>query len=91
MELSSYNISHTNANNETIRTNALKVVTTENDSQDILGGLIHALTKTPKEYQASSTVDYKLILFQSNAIGRDGITELIERQNKYLHKFLLFQ
>ena len=79
MELSSHNISHTNANDETMQTNALKVVTTENDSQAILDGHFHALTKTPKEYQASSIVDYKLISYQDNAIGRDDIAELIER------------
>ena len=32
MELSSHNISHKNANDETMRTNAPEVVTTENDS-----------------------------------------------------------
>ena len=69
-----------------MRTNALKVVTTETDSQDVLDGLITALTKTPRDFQSSPTVDFKLIPFQDNAIGRDGITELIERQNNYLHK-----
>jgi len=86
MKLFSHKISHENANNKTMQTNALKVVTTENDSQAILDGLIHGLTKTPKEYQASLTVDYKLILFQKNAIGKDGIAKLVERQSKYLHK-----
>ena len=31
------------------------------------------------------TVDFKLITFRDNAIGRDGITELIAWQNNFLH------
>lgn len=68
-----------------MRTDALKVVTTEDDSQAILDELIKALTQTRKEYQASSTVDFKLTPFQDNAIGREGIADLIERQNNYMH------
>ena len=86
LELTPHTIAHKNGDDETIRTNALKVVTTEADSQAILDGLIVALTQTPKEFQTSSTVDFKLIPFRDNAIGRDGITELIERQNSFLHK-----
>jgi len=86
IELSPHAISHKNVNDEIMRTNALKVVTTAEDSKVVLDGLITALTKTPREFQSSSTADFKLIPFQDNAIGRDGITELIERQNNYLHK-----
>ena len=86
MELAPHTISHKNGDDEIMRNNALNVVTTEADSQDVLEGLIFALTKTPKESQTSSTVDFKLIPFQDNTIGKDGITELTERQNHFLHK-----
>ena len=63
MELTPHTIAHKNGEDEIMRTNALKVVTTEADSQAVLDGLIVALTKTPKEFQTSSTVDFKLIPF----------------------------
>ena len=62
------------------RTHALKVVTVETDAEAVLQGLIESLTRTPKTYEYSTTVDFKLIPFQNNAIGKDGITELVTRQ-----------
>ena len=86
MELTLRTISHKNVDNENMRTNAFKAVTTATDSQEVLNGLITSLTKTPREFQSSLTVDFTLIPFQDNVIGRDDITELIEHQNKFLHK-----
>lgn len=79
MELTPHTISDKNANDKIMRTNALKVVTTKADSQDVLEGFIAAPTKTPREFQLSLTVNFKLVPFQDDAIGRDRITELIER------------
>lgn len=45
----------------------------------------NSTTKTHKKHQSSLTIDFKVIPFQVNAIGRDGITDLIKRQNNYLH------
>lgn len=69
-----------------MRTNTLKVVTTEADDQAVLDGIIAALTKTPRENQSSSTVEFKPICFQDNGIGLDSITELIEERNSYVHE-----
>ena len=85
MELTPHTISHNNGDDDIMRSNALKDVTTVADSQKVLDGLITAITKTPREFQTSSTVDFKLIPFHDNTIDHDGITELIERQ-KTLHQ-----
>ena len=61
------------------------MVTTEEDAEAVLNGLIECLTRTPTAFKYSTTVDFKLIPFQNHAIGRDGITELITRQNNFLH------
>lgn len=45
MELSSHNISHQSTMGEIMRSNALKVVTMEADSQAVLDGLITALQR----------------------------------------------
>jgi len=79
MELTPHTIFHKNGKDEIMRTNTLKAVTIATDRQEVLDGLITALTKTPREFQSLSTVDLNLIPFQDNVIGRDGITELIER------------
>lgn len=63
----------------------LRVVTTEDDSEAALYGLIDTLTCTPLEAKLSTTVYFKVTPFQNNDIGRDGITELITRQNNLLH------
>ena len=68
-----------------IRTHALKVATTEEDSEAVLNGLIECLTRTPTSFKYSTTADFKLIPFKNNAIGRDGIKELITQQNNFLH------
>ena len=74
LELSPHSITHRAGDNQTVRTNALKVVSTEEDAGTVLNGLIEALTNTPQEYTHSTTVDFKLIPFQNNVIGRDGLT-----------------
>ena len=51
----------------------------------VLNGLIEALTETPIEYATSTTAEFKLIPFQNTAINRDGIEELVVRQNSFLH------
>ena len=85
IELTPHTITHRATDSQVIRTHALKVVTVEHDADKVLNGLIESLTRTPKEFQYSTTVDFKLIPFQSNAIGREGITELITCQNNFLH------
>lgn len=57
MELYSHSISHRSSNEKNRQTNAIKVVSADNDGQAILDGVMQALAKTPKEHQASSTVD----------------------------------
>ena len=52
----------------------------------MLNSLIEALTETPVEYAASTTAEFKLILFQNTAINRDGIEELVVRKNSFLHE-----
>ena len=85
MELSPHSLTHRATDDEIMRTHALKVVTTEKGSEAFLNGLIECLTCTPIAFKYSTTVDFKLIPFKNNAIGRDGITELITRQNNFLH------
>ena len=88
LELSPHSISHQNANEKVMRTNTLKVVTTEEDSQDALDGLIEALTEPQEDFLASLTFNFKLTPFRNNTIERDGITELIARQNTFLHNIV---
>ena len=85
LELSPHALTHRAADNQTIRTHALKVVTVERDLDTVLNGLINSLTRTFTEFKYSTTVDFKLIPFQNNAISGEGITELFARQNNYLH------
>ena len=87
LELSPHSISHTSTSGEVLRTRALKVVTTAEHSDKILEGLITALTGDPaEEYADSTTAAFKLIPFQNTAINRDGIEELVRRQNDFLHR-----
>ena len=85
LELTPHTITHKTRDNKTIRTHALKVVTVENDAEAVLNGLIKSLTRTPNTFRYSTTVDFKLVPFQNNAIGTEGITKLITQQNNYLH------
>ena len=57
----------------------------EGDSDAVLNGLIDSFTCTLADFKYSTTVDFKLIPFQNNAISGEGITELFARQNNYLH------
>lgn len=50
-----------------------------------MDGLIGALTETPTQYANSTTVEFKPIPFQNTQISREGITELVLRQNDFLH------
>jgi hypothetical protein len=87
LELSPHSISHTSTSGEVLRTRALKVVTTAEQSDKILEGLITALTGEPvEEFANSTTAEFKLIPFQNTAINRDGIEELVRRQNDFLHR-----
>ena len=85
IELSPHTISHGTSKNTTITTKALKVVTNDADSGRVLDGLIEALTTTPGEFAASTTAAFKLIPFRNHAISKDGMTELMTRQNDFLH------
>ena len=58
---------------------------TEKDAEAVLNSLIEALTSTPQEYTYSTTVDFKLIPFQRNVIKGGKFTQLITRQNNFLH------
>ena len=52
------------ADGEILRTRALKVATTEEHTQTVLGGLIEALTgDPPNEWVNLTTVEFKLISF----------------------------
>ena len=84
--MSPHKLSHTMADGELLRTRAMKVVTTEDHSEMIHGGLITALTSNPpEEWESSTTAAFKLVPFQNSAISRNGIAELIEQQNTFLH------
>ena len=85
IEHSPHTISHGTSKNTTITTKALKVVTNDADSGRVLDGLIEALTTTPGEFAASTTAAFKLIPFRNHAITKDGMTELMTRQNDFLH------
>ena len=61
------------------------MVTNYADSGRVLDGLIEALTTTPGEFAASTTAAFKLIPFRNHAISKDGMTELMTRQNDFLH------
>ena len=50
LELSHHTISHTTTTGEIIKIHALKVVITADNCNDILEGLINALTDTPTKY-----------------------------------------
>ena len=63
----------------------MRVNTTQDDGEPVLNGLINALIETPHSFRRSNTRDFKLIPFQDNTIGRDGLTELITQQNELLH------
>ena len=51
LELTPHSITHKAADNQTVRTHALKVVTVEKDADTVLNGLIAALTRTPTEFR----------------------------------------
>ena len=69
-EFSSYTVTHHISNQEPIKMNALKFGFTEQSGTKILNGLIDALTKTPTAHSSSTTVDFKLIPFLDNVIGK---------------------
>ena len=85
LELSPHTISQTTARGDVIHTQALKVATAEEQSKTMLNGLIEALTETLTEFATSTTAEFKLVTFQNAAINRDGIEELVVRQNSFLH------
>ena len=85
LELLTNTISHTTTTDETLETHALKVVTTADSNDTTLEGLIDALTDTPTKYANSTMAKFKLVSFQDTSINKDGITELIIRQNEFLH------
>ena len=86
LELSPHTISHNTSRGDVLRMRALKVVTTEEQSETVLNGLIEALTETPPEYATSTTAEFKSIPFQNTVINRYGIGELVVRQNYFLHE-----
>ena len=77
LERSPHTISHTTAKGETIKTHALKVVTTAENSDVILEELIDALMNTPAQYANSMMDEFKLVPFGNTSINKYGITELI--------------
>ena len=85
LKLSPHAISYTTTSGEVLRTRALKVVTTEEQSDAVLNGLIEALTETPTKYATSTTAEFKFTPLQNTAINRDGIEELVVCQNYFLH------
>ena len=86
LELSSHSLSYTMADGEVLQTRALKVVTTAEYSEWVLESLITALTgDVSDEWANSTTAEFKLIPFQNTAISRNGMAELIEHQNTFIH------
>ena len=83
--ISPHTIFHSTSKNQTISTRALTLVTMDQDSTAVFKWFIDALKETPLEFEASNTAGFKLIPFQNHAIGRDGLMELITRQNDFLH------
>ena len=77
IELSPHSLTHVGAGNEIIRTHTLKAVTTEEDSKAVLNRLIESLTCTPTNFKYSTAMDYKLVPFLYNTIGKDMITKII--------------
>ena len=75
LELSPHSLTHRAADNQVIRTQALKVVTVEEDAEAVLDGLIESLTRTPPEFKYSTTVDFKLIPFKNNTISGGGLAQ----------------
>ena len=86
IEISPHTISHTTSDNKQIRTNTLRIDSTADHSHKAMDLLIKALTNTPSEHSTSPTQAYKIIPFQNHGLSTDEITELIYRQNKFLHE-----
>jgi len=85
IEILPHTISHRFSDQRSIKTSALKVVITSKDSEAALNRLIRALKVNPSEFKNLTMRDFKLIPFQDNVIGREGLTELTTRQNGVLH------
>lgn len=86
LELSPHSLYHTMADSKVLQTRALKVSTTMEHGEQILEGLITALTgDVSDEWVNSITAKFELILFQNTAISQISMAELIWQQNTFLH------
>jgi len=85
LEIFTLTISHCSSEQHYIKTSALRLVSAFKDIALVLDVLILALTVTPPNFRMSTTWYFKIIPFQDNVIGREGLTQLITRQNDFLH------
>ena len=87
-ELVHHTSSHITSNGTRITTKSLKVRAAYDSRQEFFRGLLECMklgTDDPKLTDMSNTGEWKLIPFAQNTISRDQMTDLIKKQNRYLH------
>ena len=87
-ELVPHTSSHITSDGTKITTKSLKVRADHDSRQEIFRGLLECMklgTDNPKLTDMSNTGEWKLIPFAQNTISRDQMTDLIQKQNRYLH------
>ena len=83
LKLMPHDTSRVTIDNMIIKKYALKVFSTDKDSEEVLEGFIEVLTTPlPPESNTSTTETFKVIPFQHHAIDQDGLTEIITHQKK---------
>ena len=88
-ELVPHTSTHTTSKGTKITTKSLKIRGDYDSRQDIFRSLIECLQNgedDPNLTDMSNTAGWKLIPFTQNTLLRYQTTELIQRQNKYLHE-----
>ena len=88
-EVVPHNIVHTTRDNVKISTRALKVRTNFNDKDEVIKELMEALKKgplDPKLVCTSNTGMFKFIPFGKATFNTNQMTQLIKKQNTFLHK-----
>ena len=87
-ELVPHTSSHVTSEGTKISTKSLKVRADYDSRQKICRSLLEWFKKgreDPNLTEMSNTGDWKLIPFAQNTLSRDQMTELIQKQNRYLH------
>jgi len=88
-ELVPYTFSQITSAGTKITTRSLSVHAVYDSQQTILRSLLECLKLGSEDLcltDMSNTGDWKLIPVAQNTISRDYITELIKKQNRYLHE-----